>query len=111
MRGSSQPWLVFVGVAFLPWTRCETTVLVEPAATNVLHVTGNTDVFQAVWNGRRVGRTLLSKITPAAPPAGVAIILGGGLEEEAYPNWCLKPNMSINCDEVVKGTQVSCLGC
>jgi len=51
MRGSLQPWLAFVVVAFLPWTRCETTVLVEPAATKFLHVTGNTDVFQAVWIG------------------------------------------------------------
>jgi len=54
---------------------------------------------------------LLSKTAPAAPLAGVEIILGGGLEGEAYPHWCKKHNMSINCYEVVKGMQVSCLGC
>jgi len=67
-------------------------------------------VFQTMWNGRKVDRTLLSNTDPAAPPAGVEIILGGGLEEEAYPNWCKKYNMSINCYNVVKGMQVNCLG-
>jgi len=51
------------------------------------------------------------KDSASCPQQALQIILGGGLEEEAYPNWCKKHNMSINCYKVVKGMQVSCLGC